>query len=83
MTRNGTNVGFLNIALIWSRSNVLDSMDGAREGRSAIMASFSGSERKAAVSGSLNITVRKSLPHRTSSPVARQPSGNCKKECKW
>lgn len=83
MTRKGTNVGLLNIVLIWSRSNVLDPMDGARDGRSAIMASFSGSERKVAVSGSLDITVRKYLPHRTSSPVAREPSGNCKKECKW
>lgn len=71
MTRNGTNVGFLNIVLIWSRSNVLDSIDGAREGRSAMMASFSGSERKAAVSGSSDITIRKSLAQRNSSPAAR------------
>lgn len=60
--RKGTNVGFLNIALIWSRSNVLDSMDGARGGRSAMIASFSFSERKAAVSGSLDTIVRMSLP---------------------
>lgn len=62
--KNGTNVGFLNIALIWSRSNVLDSMVGAREGRSAMIASFSGSERKAAVSGSSHTIVRTTAPRR-------------------
>lgn len=51
--RKGTKVGSANRAFTWSRLNVLAFMVGACCGKSASMASLSGSVRNLTVSGSV------------------------------